>query len=275
MIIALVNEAFNKNIRKAKEQFLWCTASTPRPSLLGQLYLSVSRHPCLMLPSSCCVESSSLLTSASLSQEQCRQEPGLRGEPLFPKLFLLSCSVFMCNSLNSWSAKERQLSSFSEYSCHPLLSVTCALLPECGRTSLSLRGERDCSMTVPFHFPLLQLYCSPTPRACQRLSSPFRSSSGSSGTHSSCPWFGRSTWSDERSVWYCSWNSKLMVQILLPWILSVSWFLSGRDKRVFSDGRQCMGYINFLLLRYSVVAMRAIHYSSPKIFNVEMTWRDY
>lgn len=151
MIIALVNEAFNKNIRKTKEQFLWCTASTPRPSLLGQLYLSVSRHPWLMLPWSCCVESSSLLTSASLSQGQCRQQPGLRGEPLFLKLFHLSCSVFMCNSLSS-RRKERQLSSFSEYSCHPLLSVTCALLPECGRTSLSLRGERDCPWQSRFIF---------------------------------------------------------------------------------------------------------------------------
>lgn len=48
-------------------------------------------------------------------------------------------------------------------------------------------GRARLSMTVPFHFPLLQLYCSLTPRACQRLSSPFRSFSGSSGTHSSCP----------------------------------------------------------------------------------------
>ena len=99
-----------------------------------------------------------------LLQGENRLELWLCKKPFFPEVFLLSCSVFLWNSLSSSSVREMQFSLFSEFSCHPIaFSNLCSASKEWERTSPSSSTGR----ARPFWwqpssgFPLIQVCCCP------------------------------------------------------------------------------------------------------------------
>ena len=123
-----------------------------------------------------------------------RLELRLCKKPFFPKPFLLSCSVFMWNSLRSSSVKGRQFSSFSGYSCHPIaFSNLCSASSEWETTSpsSSTGRARPFWWQPPSHFTLVQVCYRPLNLSTSHTLCPLRSPhsghpSESSGARFSC-----------------------------------------------------------------------------------------
>lgn len=139
--MSLVHEIFNNNVRKGKV-FLY----SPLAHKLSLWVRFNGEHLCAYFQASSS-DVSLLLVSVSessnsalhvLLQGENRLEVRLCKKPFFPKPFLLSCSVFIWNSLSSSSVRGRKFSSFSGYSCHPIaFNNLCSASSECERTSLS------------------------------------------------------------------------------------------------------------------------------------------
>ena len=129
-----------------------------------------------------------------LLQGENRLELWLCKKPFFPEVFLLSCSVFLWNSLSSSSVREMQFSLFSEFSCHPIaFSNLCSASKEWERTSpsSSIGKARPFwwQLSSPFSFGSGVLSSSKPSDLSQALlseKSPFPSSSESPRASSSC-----------------------------------------------------------------------------------------
>ena len=108
-----------------------------------------------------CVSESSNSALQVLLQGENRLELWFCKKPFFPKSFLLSCSVFLWNSLSSSSVRERQFSSFSEDSCHPIaFSNLCSASREWERTSpILFYGESKTILMTAFPSIFLWLRC--------------------------------------------------------------------------------------------------------------------